>query len=331
MYVSDKFGMLQGFGWKMYKNKAAAGWVVREGMKWVLDHRRTRKKYPFFLYLHFMDVHESAAGRAFKQMYYNDALTGRASPLQNLGFEKGRGLGTPQFKLWKNMSIARYDASIAYVDNYIGDFIDFAREEGIYGKTIFVLLADHGEEFWDHVDVELKKIEISSKKRYGVRHGHTLFHELVDVPLIIAGPKIKPRTDTALAVNLDVAPTLLSAVKASAGPFLKEGRDLLKKKKPSDKNGRLAFSESIAYGYEAKALRNERFKLIKSKNYTFFFDKQRDPLEKMDLGLRYPEERATLARSLDKLLARIVVNEKAPPVDLDDDMKQQLQALGYLD
>jgi arylsulfatase A-like enzyme len=61
-------------------------------------------------------------------------------------------------------------------------------------RTIVVLMADHGEEFGDHGSVA---------------HGHTLYDELVHVPLIIAGPGIPAGRKIAIPVqNIDVFPTL---------------------------------------------------------------------------------------------------------------------------
>lgn len=327
MYVSKKFGMMQGFEKAIHKNKGRANWVVAQGMKWVLSRNQ---KDPFFLYMHFMDVHESYTPEAFRRMYYDDRLKRRTTELKNEDYDKGQSLNTPQFQEWKKRSIAAYDGAISYVDNYIGDFIDFAKTEKFYKNTVFVVLSDHGEEFWDHVDVELKRIEIS-RERYGVGHGHTMFKELIDVPMIYHGAKIGKKRDNRLVRNLDVAPSLLGIAGISNRHFLKEGRNLFEKNAAADAASPLAYSESIVYGFEAKSLQDERYKLIRSRNYSFFFDKQQDPHEQKDLELRVPKARAGLEESLDNIIKRTASNEKATPVVLDQETKKQLQALGYLD
>ena len=69
---------------------------------------------------------------------------------------------------------------------------------GIYDRTTIVITADHGEEFWEHGDFE---------------HGHTLYDELVRVPLIIKFPaKVRRARQkvTAQVRLVDIMPTILA-------------------------------------------------------------------------------------------------------------------------
>ena len=43
----------------------------------------------------------------------------------------------------------------------------------MYGNSLIVFTSDHGEEFWEHG---------------GFEHGHTLYNEVLRVPLIIKPP-----------------------------------------------------------------------------------------------------------------------------------------------
>jgi len=66
-----------------------------------------------------------------------------------------------------------YDAEVRYVDDNIGRLLDALKENSLYKSSLIILTSDHGEEFWDHG---------------GFEHGHTLYNELLHVPLIVKLP-----------------------------------------------------------------------------------------------------------------------------------------------
>ncbi len=66
-----------------------------------------------------------------------------------------------------------YQAEVRYVDAQVGKVLDVLRREGVYDRSLIVLVSDHGEEFWEHD---------------GFEHGHSLYNELIHVPLLIKLP-----------------------------------------------------------------------------------------------------------------------------------------------
>ncbi|MEW6145384.1 MAG: sulfatase-like hydrolase/transferase [Thermodesulfobacteriota bacterium] len=66
-----------------------------------------------------------------------------------------------------------YDAEVRYVDANVGRLLDAFKENSLYKSSLIILTSDHGEEFWDHG---------------GFEHGHTLYNELIHVPLIVKLP-----------------------------------------------------------------------------------------------------------------------------------------------
>lgn len=66
-----------------------------------------------------------------------------------------------------------YLGEIRYMDHCVGQLMEGLKELGLFDDTLVVFASDHGEEFWDH-------------KKYG--HGHTLYRELVHVPLVVKLP-----------------------------------------------------------------------------------------------------------------------------------------------
>ena len=72
--------------------------------------------------------------------------------------------------------------------------INLLKEQNLMKNTYIIITSDHGEEFKDHGS-------------FG--HNHTLYNELVHVPLIIQGPGIPKKTRIADKVRLiDIFPTI---------------------------------------------------------------------------------------------------------------------------
>ena len=90
-----------------------------------------------------------------------------------------------------------YDASIHYMDTYVGKVVDRMKQLGFWDSMVFSFNADHGEEFFDH---------------YNSMHGQSVFAELNHVPWILHAPGLLPKGKLVHdnAMNLDLAPTLLS-------------------------------------------------------------------------------------------------------------------------
>ena len=91
---------------------------------------------------------------------------------------------------------ALYDGEVAYTDREIGRLLTGLRERGITDGTLVILTADHGEEFMDH-------------QKMG--HAHSLYQELLNVPLIICGDGFTRGTVFSGGVSqADILPTVLS-------------------------------------------------------------------------------------------------------------------------
>ncbi len=90
-----------------------------------------------------------------------------------------------------------YDASILYADEaLVGSVIDYLKQEGSYENAMIAVLSDHGEEFYDHGSWE---------------HGHTLYNELIKIPLVIKYPTYinKKGTEESLVSITDIPGIML--------------------------------------------------------------------------------------------------------------------------
>ncbi len=92
-------------------------------------------------------------------------------------------------ELVRTYLLDRYDQTIRFQDDELAKLLRAVGE-----RATVVYFSDHGEEFYDHGSVE---------------HGHTLYDELLRVPLILSAPGLEPGRIEAPVSLLDLTPTLL--------------------------------------------------------------------------------------------------------------------------
>ncbi len=163
-----------------------------------------------FVYLHLMDAHGPYLP-AQPHLALLDRRTGGVPRLPAASLAAG-GLSA-NTRATVAAQWRRYLAEVVDADLTIGRIVQGLRRTGQLDRALVVVTADHGEEFLDHG---------------GQRHGHTLYEELLRIPLLLKLPGNRfGGTRVAAAVGLaDVAPTLLDALGlAPTGPV--DGRDLL--------------------------------------------------------------------------------------------------------
>jgi membrane-anchored protein YejM (alkaline phosphatase superfamily) len=146
----------------------------------------------FFMHLQYMDLHQPIRPpkQYFNMFPISDATRrGKAHTVWPRRFTRVTNPSDPRFKSFRNHKIALYDGALRYVDGEIGKFLAALRERGLRSQTLFVITSDHGEEFWEHAEIE-RALGGDPRKIWGVAHGHSMFQELLSVPLIFAGPRV---------------------------------------------------------------------------------------------------------------------------------------------
>jgi arylsulfatase A-like enzyme len=185
-----------------------------------------------------------------------------------------------------------YDGGVHQVDRLLGELVDALKERDLYEQTLIIVLSDHGEEFWEHIP------------EGSPEHNHSLFDELLRVPLIIKLPNAShagSRIDALVGLT-DVLPTVLDAVgiepedRAPVGVSLLNVMDDPEKRAPErELYVGYTFLGPMRYG-----LRTERYKYIHApatRSFTPHFlvpeqalyDLESDPLELRNLALANPE------------------------------------------
>ena len=168
---------------------------------------------------------------------------------------------------------------------------------------------------------------------WGVGHGHSMYQELLSIPLILHGPGIEPgRRSQCDASQLDIAPTALDGLGlapessmqgASLFPLMAHGASAPCRSLP-------LISESPAYGPDAIALVWEGLKLIvRADGVALLFDLGRDPGEARNLATERPDVVERLTHILVTQM-RQRRNASGQAIPMDPDTVEALKALGYV-
>jgi arylsulfatase A-like enzyme len=325
-WLDRRYGFDQGFD----------SYEVVESLPEILERARVfaRGEGPFFLYLHFMDVHGpyDAPETDFEAMQVSPSLDVRETPptrglpklppylrgIPWLGNEdlKDRSFGELiSFRLTRSHTLrARYAANVLDFDRRIAPFLDEVRNSDLNGNTILVLTSDHGEELLEHG---------------GWDHGLNLYDHQLRVPLWIRAPGAREvRRVTRTANLVDVMPTLLALANLGS-PAGIEGEDL-SRPEPTDE---LSFASATKHREGVHAVRNERYKLILDgqTGSASLFDLEADPCEYRDVSAENEAEvqrlLGLLSRHIDQARRSRLRPESAV---IPEEIRERLESLGYL-
>ncbi len=190
-----------------------------------------------------------------------------------------------------------YDNNVSYVDRAFSRFLGWLKQRRIYHRTVILLTADHGEQFWEHG---------------ASLHGHTLYEEEIRIPVILLAHGIRGRVEDVPVVAADIAPTIAELAGYSVHPPYNDPHMgtslvplLLGKERDRYLNrdvlGRASFKERYFL------YRNWEWKLVYFADFDLLqlFNTVRDPRERINLLQEKPELAAELERELFLYLERV--------------------------
>jgi arylsulfatase A-like enzyme len=288
----------------------------------------------FFAYIHYMDVHLPYGENEFNYLF---------TPRQeDSRFRVGRIHHRRVKKLMlsgkltdedKQYIEALYDGQIRYVDQCIEAIVAWLEDQGLYEETLLVITSDHGEEFWDHKNFE---------------HGHSMYEELVRVPLLMVGNGLAHAVVKRTVRLTDLLPTVLEATGIEPVDFHPEGVTLpaADGAEGLDEEPQVFVMNTI-YGPEKYGVIRGRWKLIfnthdrsggkgkfrgyRSRDEFELYDIAADPLERVNLA---DEESAADELFRLKQMLGALIKLRSPfeklQVKIDEETEEQLRALGYL-
>lgn len=166
-----------------------------------------------------------------------------------------------------------YYAMLSYCDDVLGRMLAALDTSGIADDTIVIVTSDHGDMLGER----------------GLWYKMTFHERAVRVPLIVAGPGIKPRQRIAGPVShLDLLPTFAGIIGMSLDSAALDGRDLSRLLKRGGRAVGDVLTEYTAEGYEAPAVmirRGARKFIYSPADGPELYDLAGDPAELRNLAL----------------------------------------------
>jgi arylsulfatase A-like enzyme len=288
-----------------------------DALQWMQAHRDE----PTFLWLHYFDPHlPYEPPRDFVPEGNPPSGMSRRFAVPVVEARSGLFIPDREQRQWIR---GLYDGESRYTDRSIGRLIEELKRLGMYDDTLIVLTADHGEELWEHDSFE---------------HGHSLYDELLHVPLIVRPPGGGGGRRVATPVStVGLVPTMLELCGLPWKPEDFSSPPLLGA--AADKAGpQPLFAGGLLSLENRSCVVWEDLKLIRRAvtGREELFDLARDPAELHSLppesSERTPELRKLLEEHLREsaaLRTRLGILDPAKMV-LDDATLRDLRNLGYV-
>jgi len=294
--LSRQFGFNQGFS--IYDDEMSrstdrsmdqpvavrpANVTVDHAIQWL--NRQSGK--PFFLWLHLYDAHQPYnPPRYFLKQYPNDP----------------------------------YDAEIAFEDQQLGRFLNVVRKKSPDGKTLIILLSDHGEGLGQHEEDG---------------HGIFLYDSTVRIAWIMDGPGVPAGIRVQQqAREIDVLPTVLDLLGGKASPRV-QGTSMAPafsgKTVPTTYSYEETLYPKINMGWsELRGIHTAHWMYIRAPRPELY-DLDHDPGEVNNIIATHPKEYRELDAQLKQLthLGSSSTETVATP-SMNQKTIDQLRSLGYV-
>lgn len=322
-FLSSEFGFARGFDefHEVFREVGLtpnrlgcvpADLMLDKAVPWFREHAKER----FFAYLHFLEPHKPyAPPPEFARRYKAASEVERVTAL--------------------------YDGNLAYVDDAVGRLLTEIEEMGLFENSVLVFMADHGEALGEH-------------GHFG--HVECVYQPTIQIPLSFRfpGPCGPPAGRRSEIISItDLMPTFLdlfgmaipdtvqgsSRLAAIGGEEQPEDRYTVSRSRGTDTTGGLRNPREVIYAVTAP-----RYTLILGDlgNRIELYDRQADPAQEHNIA----EERADLVAELQGrfetwaatqrgrpvvLPGGKVFVSRAPRVEMSEDTRRQLEALGYVE
>lgn len=290
-----------------------------------IDWLEKNRDKDFFLWVHYYDPHIPYAPP--RQYISKDAV-----PDEYIGYELMNADSIREGYFAPNASQRKwirelYNAEVRYVDDDLGRLLDKMKELSVYKNSLVILTSDHGEEFWDHD---------------GFEHGHTLYNELLHVPLIIKlpGEHSKKTVEEKVTTQSLMATVIgLTGIKNENENITAESLAPLLSDNPNSFIELPLISSGLLYYENREGVMFDGNKYIRSlvTGHGELYDLNDDPGEQNPLPLSSNISRTDQAKSIltnndqesEKLIEQLGVSG-TEKVKLDEEKKEKLKALNYI-
>ena len=292
---------------------------------WLKKHGSSK----FFLWLHYMDPHGPyqppreylAEFGISKHLSYRfmHRLWRRAKVNHSSVTEEEREL-----------LLKLYEAEIKYLDDQLGILFDKIKASGLFERTLIVITSDHGEAFGEHGKFD---------------HPRQLYEENIHVPLLIICPSKLPagKVISEQVRLIDLAPTIVDILNLDLNPNPFQGRSFLPLIRGEKNETPMVVSEVSGEDKEKNikrfSVRGEGYKYIatfEAERITHeeLYNLENDPKETHNIIEKEPDRAESFRMQLEEHIRQNhhgMVQFQAEQVTLNEEVKDRLKALGYID
>lgn len=305
---------------------------------WIDDWITTRDdSQPFFLFVNYLEPHleyrpqkEHAKRHLPNGISHEEAMNVSQDAW---GYITGNvEMSDQDFEILR----ALYRAEISYLSEQIEAVIDMLKAAGEWEDTLFIVTSDHGENIGEHDLMD---------------HQYALYDTLLHVPLLIHGGSFEDSGSDDIIQLLDIPPTVLDVLDIDA-PESREQFQGISFHPDTTDTREFAISEYIApqpsmealekrvgeppdhirtYDRSLRAIRTDQYKYIRgSDGSQKLYNLWSDPDENENVADSNPDVLNQLNSKLDGWLDSFDQAETAGDVSMDEDTRDRLENLGYL-
>lgn len=304
-----------------FLNNASTTDLTKLSIEWISNHQ----DQDFFLWIHYFDPHIPYTP---PEQYIKDTDE-IGSNIGNKFMSAGpirSGHYSPDKKDRKRIK-QLYDAEVRYVDDNIGKLLESLEELDLYSSTLIILTSDHGEEFWEHG---------------GFEHGHSLYNEVIHVPLLIKLPNNQRSGEVETAVTTQsILPTILelTSIEHDNDPYLASSLVPLLNNDLSRYETKPIVSSSLLYYEDRESAVFDENKYIRTiiTEKEEIYNLQNDPDEQEPLSNSRALDKINKAKTIlkehkndSKKTSSHFGVETSEKVKLDKEKKEKLKALDYI-
>lgn len=287
-----------------------SGKIIYEGNDWrdsffswlELNHEKT-----FFMWGHYYETH---------------------------GYSEDYLIRSGQIKKGELSEFGYYDAKINLVDQTVIDpLLKKLEQFDIAGKTILVLMSDHGTNLGEH---PVTPLPWRDKQVLFPQHT-TLYDCDLKVVMILRGPGITPGLKVqGMVRSIDLVPTLLELIEFQTTSYDFDGETLLPTIEGGVASGRMVYSEDLfeIRGEGAlQAVRGDDYKFIRNLTTSKeeYYNLKNDPEEKNNIVAEIDEEELIkLRKQLNYFLITPTIIGESMDHKQREHISKSLRFLGYL-
>ena len=213
------------------------------------------------------------------------------------------------------------DSALLEVDkDFVGQVVNTLKKEGVYDKTMIIVIADHGNEYKEHGHMG---------------HGGFLYDEDLRIPMIFHIPGLSPgiKIDS-IVESVDILPTICDLLGIPI-PSQAQGVSLRRLWEHPGLEGEERYTLSQSIGTDFVAIRTSRWKLImdsKGLELKELYDLKKDPGELHNVIGSNPQVAQKLSKEyISKIesLPSYHNNKSEFLPEVDEETRKKIQQTGY--